>query len=52
MSKRTELQKEYYKTYGNYKGNGVYCDHYVKWLEERVLALEPSRTDAEQKETI
>ena len=39
MSKRCELQKEYYKQYGNYKGNGKYCDKYVSWLENEVLAL-------------
>ena len=39
MSKRCELQKEYYQSNGNYKGNGKYCDEYVKWLEEQVLFL-------------
>lgn len=39
MSKRCELQKEYYKANGNYKGNGKYCDKYVSWLENEVLAL-------------
>lgn len=39
MSKRCELQKEYYQQYGNYKGNGKYCDKYVSWLENEVLAL-------------
>lgn len=39
MSKRCELQKEYYKEFGNYKGVGKYSDHYVKWLEDEVLAL-------------
>lgn len=39
MSKRCELQKEYYKEFGNYKGDGKYSDHYVKWLESEVLAL-------------
>jgi len=39
MSKRCELQKEYYKEYGNYKGEGKYNNHYVHWLENRVLAL-------------
>ena len=39
MSKRCKLQKEYYKQYGNYKGNGKYCDKYVSWLEEQILAL-------------
>jgi len=28
MSKRCELQKEYYKEYGNYKGEGKYDNHY------------------------
>lgn len=39
MSKRSDLQKEYYQANGNYKGNGKYCDKYVSWLEEQVLAL-------------
>jgi len=39
MSKRCKLQKEYYKEYGNYKGSGKYTDHYVKWLEDEILAL-------------
>lgn len=39
MSKRCKLQKEYYQQYGNYKGNGKYCDKYVSWLENEVLAL-------------
>jgi hypothetical protein len=39
MSKRCELQKEYYQSNGNYKGNGKYCDKYVRWLEEQILAL-------------
>lgn len=39
MSKRCELQKEYYQQYGNYKGNGKYNDKYVSWLENEVLAL-------------
>jgi len=39
MSKRCELQKEYYKEYGNYKGYGKYSDDYVRWLEDEVLAL-------------
>ena len=39
MSKRCELQKEYHKEFGNYKGSGKYTDHYVNWLESRILAL-------------
>jgi ribosomal protein L37AE/L43A len=39
MSKRCELQKEYYQQYGNYKGKGSYRDEYVRWLENEVLAL-------------
>ena len=39
MSKRCELQKEYYQANGNYKGNGKYKDEYVSWLEEQILAL-------------
>ena len=39
MSKRCKLQKEYYQAKGNYKGNGKYCDKYVSWLEDKILAL-------------
>jgi len=39
MSKRCELQKEYYQAKGNYKGSGKYSDDYVMWLENEVLAL-------------
>jgi hypothetical protein len=39
MSKRCELQKEYYQSNGNYKGNGKYSDEYVRWLEDQILAL-------------
>jgi hypothetical protein len=39
MSKRSELQKEYYKIYGNYKGTGKYSDDYVMWLEDQLLKL-------------
>jgi hypothetical protein len=39
MSKRCELQKEYYQANGNYKGNGKYNDEYVRWLEDQTLAL-------------
>jgi len=42
MSKRCELQKEYYQTNGNYKGKGKYCDEYVSWPEEQVLLLRTS----------
>jgi hypothetical protein len=39
MSKRCELQKEYYQKHGNYKGNGKYSDRYVKWLEDTILEI-------------
>jgi len=39
MSKRCELQKEYHREHGNYKGAGKYNDYYVKWLEGKILAL-------------
>jgi hypothetical protein len=39
MSKRCELQKEYYQANGKYKGSGKYSDEYVMWLENEVLAL-------------
>jgi hypothetical protein len=39
MSKRCELQKEYFKQFGNYKGNGKYCDKYVSWLEDQISIL-------------
>ena len=40
MSKRCELQKEYFKQYGNYKGVGKYSDDYVKWLEDKIIPKE------------
>ena len=43
MSKRCKLQKEYYKEFGNYKGSGKYTDHYVDWLESKVLAINYTR---------
>jgi hypothetical protein len=39
MSKRCELQKEYYQNHGNYKGNGKYSDSYVKWLEDTIIEI-------------
>jgi hypothetical protein len=39
MSKRCKLQSEYFKKHGNYKGVGKYSDNYVKWLEDKVIAL-------------
>jgi len=45
MSKRCELQKEYYKVFGNYKGEGKYTDHYVKWLEDKVLKKEQTMSN-------
>jgi len=42
MSNRCKLQKEYYKKHGNYKGDGVYNDEYVKWLEDELIALKQS----------
>ena len=44
MSKRTELQKEFYKEIGNYKGVGRYNDRYVKWLEDKILAGKQGQT--------
>lgn len=44
MSKRCKLQKEYYKQFGNYKGEGKYSDHYVKWLENQILQLRENTT--------
>ena len=49
MSKRCKLQKEYYKEFGNYKGSGKYTDHYVKWLESKVLAINYTRSCEELK---
>ena len=49
MSKRCELQKEYYKQFGNYKGDGKYSDHYVNWLESRVLELRAPDVSESQK---
>lgn len=38
MSKSCKLQKEYYSTYGNYKDvSGKYADHYVNWLEDKII---------------
>lgn len=51
MSKRCKLQKEYYKEFGNYKGSGKYTDHYVNWLENKVLAINYThccKSDSEQ----
>ena len=51
MSKRCKLQKEYYKEFGNYKGSGKYTDHYVNWLESKVLAINYThccKSDSEQ----
>lgn len=39
MSKRCELQKDYYQQKGNYKGVGNYSDAYVKWLEDKIMEL-------------
>ncbi len=47
MSKRCKLQKEYYKEFGNYKGEGKYTDHYVNWLESKILAIEVMRCSTE-----
>jgi hypothetical protein len=44
MSKRCELQKEFYKDYGDYKGKGKYNDTYVKWLETRVINLRSQKS--------
>ena len=52
MSKRCELQKEYYQQYGNYKGNGRYCDKYVSWLEEQILALRIHDVVGQSKELV
>ena len=40
MSKRCELQKQYFQEFGNYKGNGKYSDNYVKWLEDKVIGVD------------
>jgi len=50
MSKRCKLQKEYYKEFGNYKGSGKYTDHYVNWLESKVLAINYTRCCTELKD--
>ena len=34
-----DLYSNLYKETGNYKGNGKYSDHYVDWLESRVLLM-------------
>jgi hypothetical protein len=43
MSKRCELQKEYYQSNGNYKGSGKYSDDYVLWLENKILELQNTK---------
>jgi hypothetical protein len=50
MSKRCKLQKEYYKEFGNYKGFGKYTDHYVNWLEDKVLAINYTHSSIQLKE--
>jgi len=45
MSKRCDLQKEYYKKNGNYKGSGQYRDSYVMWLEDQILTLRNNQHD-------
>ena len=50
MSKRCKLQKEYYKEFGNYKGSGKYTDHYVNWLESKVLAINYTHCCTELKD--
>mgnify|MGYP005994105175 CR=1 FL=1 len=47
MSKRCKLQKEFYKEFGNYKGEGKYSDYYVKWLEDKIMELIPTPTTEE-----
>lgn len=49
MSKRAELQKEYYKQFGTPKGTAKVSEHYVKWLENKVLEL---RTEKEKLQAI
>jgi hypothetical protein len=45
MSKRCELQKEYYEEFGKrleimtYKEKVYHTNHYVKWLEDKILNL-------------
>ena len=50
MSKRCKLQKEYYKEFGNYKGSGKYTDHYVNWLESKVLAINYTHCSTQLKD--
>lgn len=47
MSKRCKLQKEFYKEFGNYKGEGKYSDYYVKWLEDTIIEWIPTPTTEE-----
>jgi hypothetical protein len=39
MSKRCKLQRKYYKDFGKYKEYGKHTDHYVEWLEDKVITL-------------
>ena len=50
MSARCKLQKEYYKKYGNCKGNGKYNDNYVNWLENEVLSLRQCNVNEQNKQ--
>jgi len=52
MSKRCELQKEYYQNHGNYKGNGKYSDSYVKWLEDTIIEIRNENKIIEEKQTM
>ena len=49
MSKRCELQKEYYKEKGNYKGDGKYSDDYVAWLEDKIVKSNVDLADVRQQ---
>ena len=52
MSKRCELQKEYFKQYGNYKGTGKYSDDYVKWLEDKIIPKESEVKECEHRHDV
>ena len=52
MSKRCELQKEYFKQYGNYKVVGKYSDDYVKWLEDKIIPKESEVKKCEHRHDV
>jgi len=46
MSKRSELQKEYYKMFGSYRKDIL---HYNIWLEDKIIHSKLSELEQENK---